>query len=73
MSYLIKKEKYADKVNVISLSYMHGDELKIYAQNNIDILFNFGIAALDMASQNLPVVIPVFESKDALKSEQVNS
>ena len=60
-SHYIKEGNYKSKINIIKLSYLYGEQLQEYAKNNIDIAVNFGIAALDMASQKLPVVIPVYE------------
>lgn len=60
-AHYINDGKYKNKVNIIKLSYIYGEQLQEYAKNNIDIAVNFGIAALDMASQKLPVVIPVYE------------
>lgn len=56
----INFKHYAEKINIIYKSYMYGDELRDYISNNIDILFNFGLAALDVASMKLPVAVPIY-------------
>lgn len=57
----INLEKYKDKLDIIMTSYLYGNDLKLYFSQNVDIAFNFGVAALDMAAQKLPVVIPMYQ------------
>lgn len=59
--HLINPQKYETKLNIIFTSYMYGDKLREYMRDNIDVVFNFGVAALDAASQGLPVVVPPFD------------
>lgn len=57
----INARKYREKFNLIFTSYLYGEELKKYISQNIDMMFNFGVAALDIASMKLPVAIPTYE------------
>ena len=59
----INFKHYRNKFNLIHTSYMYGNELKEYISKNIDVMFNFGIAALDVAAMKTPVAIPIYNIK----------
>ncbi len=55
----INKSYYSQKLELIFTSYLYGDELQEYLTNNIDLMVNFGIAALDTSILKIPTVIPI--------------
>ncbi len=56
----INVKHYQSKFNLIMTSYITGTELKEYISQHVDMMFNFGVAALDVAAMKLPVAIPMY-------------
>ena len=54
----ISLSQYTPRINFIFTSYLHGDILKKYLSNNIDLLVAPGQSALLGASLHIPVIIP---------------
>ena len=56
---------YMQKFNIITKSYMFGNERFDYLVEHVDFAINFGVAALEASMLPLPVVIPPFVMGEA--------
>lgn len=60
---LSQLHEYAPKIRLFFNSYMYGNERDQYLIDNADLVIAMGVSALDVATLNIPIIIPIVSSE----------